>query len=195
MSDKRNMVPMIVFSSVNAVTIILHFAVQFIIYKARLNNQQYHLVRILSITDALLALDNIALTMTSLTAARAPLEINIAISIFGYFTYNMSMCITILIVADRFIAVRDSLLYQAKVTKTRLNYVILLFGLLNILALGCLFFIGDSSRKELEEALMGTTFRSNQNVMLFSTVLRMVACIVILVIGKIFQCFSFSCAF
>ena len=123
------------------ITLVLHLFVQYTIYKAKLRNNQYFLLQMLSLVDMAIPLLGLVLFSLMLTGYDGILNRgSLVTSMLDFLFHFLSISITLIIAMDRALAVKYALHYESMVTKQRLVYTILLCGLLNLIVLGGLFF-------------------------------------------------------
>ena len=163
------------------VTLVLHLVVQYTIYKAKLKDNQYFLLQLLScidMIDPVLSLVIMSLTLTRYNGITPNgfLVISILKLVLHILPYN----ITLIIAVDRSIAVKYALRYNVIITKRRLVYVVLACGLANIAVLCCLFFILGYS-----EVIDNSYIVSNTGVWVYAGCMSYLTCVIIFVLGKI----------
>ena len=169
--------PLEVYLVILVLTLSLHLLVQFCIHKARLHNNNYYLIRALSLADSSCVIFSIfycVLGIMKVELVFRGLKIIISALMLGSFT--TSLLITIMIVSDRWIAMEYALRYHSIVTKQRIARLILVSSLISVTI-------------HIVLLLPPTTgFRNNQNflvnpyVMIFSGVTRLLTCVLILIL-------------
>ena len=153
----------------------LHASLQLAIYTAKLKENKFYLIRALSLTDAsnsVFILVTVLGRQGSIDWMEAGLAIRIGFGI-SLWLHHMSLFITMLIVVDRWIAIRYCLEYPTIVTKRRLRCMIGCVSLIDAFILTVCFAIRLDKRRPLFFAKLAT------GIFHFST------CAVIISLGKI----------
>uniref|UniRef100_A0A7M5WVG6 G-protein coupled receptors family 1 profile domain-containing protein n=1 Tax=Clytia hemisphaerica TaxID=252671 RepID=A0A7M5WVG6_9CNID len=166
------------------VALALHALLQWVIFKLRVTENQYHLVRILSIFDsihAILAICQVSYFIESTVNDTLPNQtVMVLLTMSVYIFHASPMLITVLIITDRWIAVKYPLRYQELVSKLRINIAVSISGTFCAVSFVCLFFIGD-----VRSVTKYKMFFTNQWTVFFLVTLRTVTCVIILVLGKL----------
>ena len=162
-----------------SVTASLHLLIQLIIQKKRLNDNQYYLIRVLSITDLFAVATSCVLSMCSLLQDATSREVLVVFSLSIYIGLSYSLIVTLIIAVDRWIAVKWCLRYNALIRRIRINSVLAIFGVINAAILSCLFYVRDVSSSEMNQDLYTSIGASA-----YISTVRSVTCIVIIVLGK-----------
>ena len=171
----------LVFLIILVLILCLHVAVQWCIYKARLHTNNYYLIRALSLADSLTIIwiiffDILRFSGVSFNSHEI---LSIILSSFFHSSYAISLVITMLIVTDRWIAMQFALRYQVLVTKRKINIAILISSfVLVIIYVTLLFLKTDDQQKH-------PLIRSNQYILVFLAILRLITCIYIMVFAKL----------
>lgn len=172
----------IVFIIIDMIVLLFHAILQWVIYKLRVNDEnQYHLIRILSSVDSiqciLIVLKNLyAVGLSSIGNQTVIKWLTTLVYIFN----TSSMIVTILIVVDRFIAVKYPLRYNELVCKRRINITVSISVLFCAVVFCCLSLIDNVIRITTRNV-----FFANRGTLIFLVVLRTATCITIVVMGKI----------
>eukprot|EP00111_Clytia_hemisphaerica_P021068 TCONS_00062094-protein len=162
-----------------SITLCLHFAVQWVIYKLRLHtSNNYYLIRVLSLTDSLagswvlffVLLKGVGIKVESIV-------LKVVLSSFLMSSNSMSLVITMLIVTDRWIAIQFALRYHALVTRRKINIAILISSVTLIVIFISLLFC------QTKQA--GQIVQRNQYSLFFSGGLRSITCVYIIVFAKL----------
>ena len=173
---------LILFLSVQCFALCLQLAVQFTIHKARLRDNSYQLIRILSFIESLyLATVIIIGADVLINYKQNPNEILLTVLSFsGYLWHTLSLIASVLISIDRWIAVKWCLRYHIFVTKRTILAVVLTAAALDLFILFCMFVIGGVTNTILSNKSIFT----NRVVMGYAALIRTIACIFMLAFDK-----------
>ena len=153
---------------------VLHGLLLYIVYRLHSIDNQYYLIRILSIADSM------TLVTTILVTIEIPSKtVMIILLLATYALYFWSLMITIFLIVDRWLAVKYSLRYHALVTKRKINISILLSLFGGFIIFSCLFFI-----EGVESISNDHMYFTNRSTLAFLVILRISTCVVIIVFGK-----------
>eukprot|EP00111_Clytia_hemisphaerica_P001664 TCONS_00004713-protein len=170
-----------VFIALEIMTLVLHAILQWVIFKLNVNENHYHLIRVLSIFDSIHATFVICQAFyfmgVALDKSLPNQTVMVLMTMSVYIFHASSMLITVLIATDRWIAVKYPLRYQEIVSKLRINIAVSISGIFCAVSLSCLFFTLDIRRV--------LTLFINRGIFSFLFILRTVTCVAILVLGKL----------
>ena len=153
----------LVFLIILILILCLHVAVQWCIFKARLHNNNFYLIRALSSVDSLAILWVIFFgILRDLEVTLNPKILSIILSSFFHSSYSMSLVITMLIVTDRWIAMQFTLRYHVLVTKRKINIAILISSFILVTIYITLLFLDTTSNQQKHQ-----TIDSNQYTLVF----------------------------
>ena len=162
-----------------SVTVILHVLIQRIIRRKHLNDNQYHLIRVLSISDLFAVVASIILNVYSIFQDSTSKEMSVLLSLSIYIGLSYSLIVTLVIAVDRWIAVKWCLHYYILIRRYRINIVLVIAGVVNAVTLTFLFYIFGVSSSEIKQ-----NFYTSFGASAYLTTIRIVTCIVIIVLGK-----------
>ena len=138
--------------SFSSVVFLLHLSLQIIIWRARLQENKYYLIRILSFFDWI-QLVHVLITSIPITMGMMKNELVLELVLFfAHLMHSMSMMLTFLIVLDRWIAVKYCLHYDIYVTKRRINASVVLLGFINAAFFLLLGPLGQCKNTQKEES-------------------------------------------
>lgn len=166
--------------AVIVIALFLHITVLYTTIRARLNENHYYLVRIISIADTLNVLSMIPITVPFIDHMDTETHIRFTriINLLAYIFACWSLCINIIIAGDRWIAVYFPLHYIIWINKRKLNTAVL--STLTILAIILYFlFYAFSNKNPTGHKQITTT----PHAFYFITSLRGVTSILILLLG------------
>ena len=158
------------------ISLALHGVLQYIIYKRRLNDKQYYLIRMLSMIDSLTVVIGFIVTL-ALSHNR---YFVISWMLLLHILYTLSLVMTVFIAIDRWMAVKYALRYHALVTKGKFNAGIAVAAICSISILSCLFFIDGGN-----SVTMRNRFYTNKWALSYLVTLRVLTCVIILTLGKL----------
>ena len=163
------------------VTLVLHMFVQYTIYKAKLKNNQYFLLKMLSLVDLTVPILGLVIVLLKLAGCDGILKKGgLFISLLEYSFTFLAINITLIIVVDRLLAVKYPLRYISMVTKKRLRMAILAFGLLDtIVLIGLLFGFG------YQEVATNSIIVANIEIWVYFGTICGLTCFTIVILGKI----------
>ena len=160
----------------HGIVIILLIFIHNVIRKARLHNNQYYLIRILSVMDTGFSA-NAFIYVVLLLCQIERSKLSLVFGFGGYLFHALSMKTVLLLAIDRYIAVKYCLHYELYVTKRRINMVVGSLVVLTILVLsGCYFF--DQSD------ITSFSWHSTYAIVVYLTTVRFLVCAIILQIGR-----------
>ena len=159
------------------ISLALHGVLQYIIYKRRLNDKQYYLIRMLSIIDSLTVVIGFIVTL-ALSHNR---YFMISWMLLLYILYTLSLMVTVFIAIDRWMAVKYALRYHALVTKRKFNAGIAVAAICTTIILSCLFFIDGGNNS----VTMRNRFYTNKWALSYLVTLRVLTCVILLTLGKL----------
>ena len=166
------------------VAVVLHAILQWVIYKLHVNENQYHLIRMLSIVasiHSILVIFQISYFVGVTGVGDTPNRtLMVLLTMFIYIFHASPMFVAVLIVADRWIAVKYALRYHALVSKRKINIAVSISIIFCTVILSCLFFICDV--KNVSTHKMAFT---NRGTLSFLLVLRTITSVTIIVLGKL----------
>ena len=162
------------FLSLFILTSLLHLLVQYIIQKKRLNDNQYYLIRVLSLADSFVLATSCILAF-QFTNSKNGL---VFISLLLYIGFSYSTLVTLIIAVDRWVAVKWCLRYYTLFSRFRINGVLGISGAINAVNLSFLFY--------MYEVWSMRTFYTNDYVMIYITSIRAVSCLLLIVLKKQF---------
>ena len=170
--------------SVQFVTLFLQLTVQYTIYKARLRDNQYQLIRLMSIIESLYLLTVITIVSDTLRrlGTREPTNRNFSIfmTFLGYLWITLSMVCSVIISFDRWMAVKYCLRYHAIVTRKKLTATFLSVAFLDAFVLCCMFYLCDVTNTILSNNAMFTS----RIIITYTASIRTIACAIMLILGK-----------
>lgn len=172
-----------VFLSVQCMTLLLQLAVQYAIHKARLRDNQYQLIRLMSIIEILYVLTTMTITIDALRIHGQGEQNKQFLTFMTFLTYlwnTLSMISNTLISIDRWVAVKYCLRYQVLVTRKKLVTAFLSPAFVNATVLWCAFYLGHVTNKILGNSMAFT----NRTVIAYSASIRTLACAIMLILGK-----------
>ena len=173
-----------VYIACEIIVLALHFVLQLVIYKLQTNDNQYHLIRMLSIVDSthcIFVIGQGSYFIGAFNSGTLPNQtLMIIITLLIYIFHASPMFVTVLIVIDRWIAVKYPLRYHALVSKRKINYTASISVIFCTVILSCLFFAGGVS-----SITTRSVFFTNRGTLSFFIILRTVTCATIIVLGKI----------
>ena len=178
---KETKTGLLVFLVILVLTLCLHLAVQWCIYRTRLHtNNNYYLIKALSFADSLTIAWSIFFGALKVSDIRLESEgLSIILSSFLNSSYFISLAITMLIVTDRWIAIQFPLRYHALVTKRKIYVAILIPSFILAIIYTTLLFCQTTDQQDNQ------VIRRNQHSLLFSATLRLITCIYIIVFAKL----------
>ena len=149
--------------------------------KARLRDNQYQLIGLLSIIESLYLVSAIIIAIYELKDEENPDQHFLTALNFSAYLWNtLSMLINIFICVDRWIAVKFCLRYHILVTKKKLLTITLFATLLDAFILSCIFYIG-----KVDNTLSSSkSVFTSRLIMGYAASLRTITCAVMLILGK-----------
>ena len=169
-----------IFIGIFVVTSVLHFVIQYIIQRKRFNNNQYYLVKVLSIVDLCAVTATCLLAVYSLIEYTLSRDVLVLFSLFIYVVYTFSLIVTLIIALDRWVAVKWCLRYYAIFARLRVNMILFISGTMNTVILSCLFYNWCVHVSGGIENLY-----TNTGAVAYMTIIRSITCIVIIALGKL----------
>ena len=174
----------IIYLSIQLMALSLQLAVQYTIQKARLTDNQYQLVLLLSMIESTYLVTVIIFSVFLLAGNdRHPYHNKHFLKFMTFLAYtwkSLSVIINVLISVDRWIAVKYCLRYQALVTKKKLGGAFLSVALVNAIILLCMFYIGETTNTIVSHKGIFTS----RVIMAYAASLRMIACHIMIILGK-----------
>ena len=171
--------PKIAVLVLQTLSLTLHFIVQYIIKRKRLNDNQYYLMRVLSATDSLCILVSYIIIIRDLSQYSMSRDVAVFLSLLIVIGFTFSLIVTLIIAIDRLIAVKYCLHYHSIVTRTRIHLVLLISGALNAAFLSCLFYVWRVTNTGVNKL-----FFKNDGVIIYQTIIRAFSCIALIIIGQ-----------
>ena len=172
----------IIYLTFRFIALLLQLAVQFIIHKERLHDNQHQLIRLESIVESLHLLTAIILVSDSIRRDdKNPDKRFLSFMTFlAHVWSSLSVISNVFISVDRWAAVKFALRYQAMFTKKKLGGVFLLVAFVDVFVLSCMCFIGEVSNTILINNIMFTS----RAILGYIATLRAIACTAIIILGK-----------
>lgn len=173
----RNTRIFIVNLSLSLVVFVLHVLVIIIIHKARLRDNRYFLVKILSIFDAAYNLLTVSVSIPFLLLPISQVTILLvdSLNVCLYTSHAMALQTTILISIDRYLAVDYGLNYHEIVTKKKLLLILSFFFIIDLLV-NLALLIWTEAKENL--------YRTSNALMICFLLLRIFTCFIIIISGK-----------
>ncbi|XP_066910143.1 adenosine receptor A3-like [Clytia hemisphaerica] len=159
---------------------LLHLIIQFIIQKKRLHDNQYYLIRVLSLTDLFVVVTSCVLVVNTLFQFTNRIGL-VFISMLIYIGLSYSLIVTLIIAFDRWIAVKWCLQYYTLFSRVRINTALVILGVINAVILSYLFYMYEV---ENSSGVM-KTFYLNDGTVMYVTFVRTVSCVLLIVMGKL----------
>ena len=162
------------------VTLTLHLIIQYIIQKKRLHEEnQYYLMRVLSIIDFTVAFISGVIVVCSLNKIISPKALFVFLSLMLNVGLSFSLTTTLIMAIDRWIAIMYCLRYHEIVSSTKVNVLLITSGALNVILLGPLFY-----SKEVSSTKVNPNLYTNMSVLIYHIIVRMFTSMVLIVLGK-----------
>lgn len=163
--------------ALHLVILSLLMAINRVIHKACLQDHQYYIIRILSLTDAFFSCTTITFA-TLLLAGLKGETLRVVIGFLGYLLYCTSLLLTALLTLDRLIAVKYCLYYRTYVTRKRINIAVLLATCFSVLVLFSILIWDESEEIPL-------VWWTTKSAFIYVTSIRLFVCQCIIITGKI----------
>ena len=163
----------------NIMAFVLLIVINVIIHKAGLHDNQYHLIRFLTIADTSFSFNVILFVILVFIMKVEVNTLSKVLGCTGYWIHGLSLTITIFLTLDRLIAVKHAIYYQTYVTKARINKLLLISAFVLAAIVSSIYIFDDSEHE------MNTVWYSTYSVVIYTTCIRLLTCICIIVFGKI----------
>ena len=159
-----------------SVIMIMHLILQLVIYRAKLRDTQYHLIKLLSLFDVIFSVKVVIFASLMFVEVENELVFKL-LSAGGMVTHTMSLYVTNLVVIDRYMAVMYCLSYYRLVTRNKIHFVLFVSGTVTTVGFCCIQFFSTARVNKLN--------RTNYNLIITGNIIRIATCINIFILGKI----------